>query len=639
MILAARSFFLISLASALLLGACTAEPELGPLQAGTATVRMPVPLGIGTMGYNGLFGTPSSPTPYADRYPGTVRMHGHPDFTAVALSRGEGAELIFLRSDTIAVVQQLRDAVVAELEVRTGRNYDHALVVSATHTHAGPGRFIQGGLYDLIADTFVPSFFSGLVGAMADAVEGALADLSPAEFGMSLVDAPDAHSDRRCEDGVDYTNDQLGLMVVRKDGALDAVLINYAIHGTILGIGDFTLSKDVGGAIEEQVAAALGTDVPVVLLNSWAGDVAPRSPELDVASGLSVQPEGYDRMEEIGLYLGQVVAAAVDSGPMSSEPVIEGATYRYPIDSATIGYAWGEFDYPWGGVYCDAAAATCEEVLDHPTMVDGCIPFPEDSPAPRQSLFTVGRLGDAVFTTWSGESTTGLAERVMDGMRAASGQQDVLFFGYGNDYLGYQLEEDDWWHGGYEASGSMWGPRQGEYMAGVQAEVFGHWLGGDDADGTLSFADPGLPPAFDLTGGVVWETEEALDLGLVTSQPETSYAAGGIATLSIAGTTPGLGVPIAVLQRDTGEGFQEVLTPSGVPVDSDSYAFWVDLAPEPSYADEDGPLARRFVWTFSLPVNTRAADWTEVPAASYRFSVRFPGEADPVLSSDFSFAD
>jgi len=107
--LVARSFFLISLASALLLGACAPEAELGPLQAGTATVRMPVPLGIGTMGYNGLFGTPSSPTPYADRYPGTVRMHGHPDFTAVALSRGEGAELIFLRSDTIAVVQQLRD--------------------------------------------------------------------------------------------------------------------------------------------------------------------------------------------------------------------------------------------------------------------------------------------------------------------------------------------------------------------------------------------------------------------------------------------------------------------------------------------------------------------------------------------------
>ena len=56
--LVARSIFFVLVASSLLIGGCTTEPELGPLQAGNATVRMPVPLGIGTMGYNGLFGTP-----------------------------------------------------------------------------------------------------------------------------------------------------------------------------------------------------------------------------------------------------------------------------------------------------------------------------------------------------------------------------------------------------------------------------------------------------------------------------------------------------------------------------------------------------------------------------------------------------
>ena len=632
-----RSIFLTLVASALLTSGGAKEPELGPLQAGNATVRMPVPLGIGTMGYNGFFGSPSSPTPYADRYPGTVRMHGHPDFTAVALSRGEGAELIFLRSDTIAVVQQLRDSVVAELLVRTGRDYDDALIVSATHTHAGPGRFIQGGLYDVIADTFVPSFYSGLVDAMASAVEGALADLSPAEFGMAMIDAPDAHSDRRCEDGVDYQNDQLGLMVVRKEGALDAVLLNYAIHGTILGIDDFTLSKDVSGAIEEHVGAALGVDVPVVLLNSWAGDMAPRSPGLVPETELSVQPDGYDEMEEIGLYLGEVVAAAVDSVPVSSEPEISTQTYRYPIDQQAIGYAWGEFDYPWGGVYCDAAGATCDELLDHPSMIDGCIPFPEPSPAPMQSVFTVGRLVDAVLTTWAGECTTGLAERVMAEMSSASGQSDVLFLGYGNDYLGYQLEEEDWWHGGYEASGSMWGPKQGEYMAGIQAEVFSAWLGADEVE--LSFSDPGQEQPFDLSGGVVWEHETALELGTVLSQPEETYSAGGIASWSVAGESPGLGVPVAVLQRDTGSGFEDVLNAAGVPVDSDSYAFWVDLSPEPSYATEVGPVDRLFSWTFSLPLNTRAIDWTDDHTGVYRFSLTFLGSGEVVTSSSFGFTD
>jgi hypothetical protein len=562
-------------------------------------------------------------------------MHGHPDFTAVALSRGEGAELIFLRSDTIAVVQQLRDAVVRELENRTGRNYDDALIVSATHTHSGPGRFIQGGLYDLIADTFVPSFYEGLVGAMADAVEGALADLSPAEFGMSLLDAADAHSDRRCEDGLDYTNDQLALMTVRKEGELDAVLLNYAIHGTILGIDDFTISQDVSGAIESQVAASLGVDVPVILLNSWAGDVAPESPGLALDGELSVQPGGYDRMQEIGLYLGELVAGAIDTVPMTTEPELGGKTYRYPIHHEAIGYAWGEFDYMWGGVYCDAAGATCDEVLDHETLTEGCIPFPEDSPAPMQSMFTVGRLGDSVFTTWPGESTTGLAEEVLAEMRSASGRGAALFFGYGNDYLGYQLQEDDWWHGGYEASGSMWGPKQGSYMAGIQAEVFSHyWQTEEELE--LTFEEPALAPAFDLTDGVVWEGEKAMDVGVVVEQPQGSYSSTGVAVFSVSGPSPGLGVPIAFLERDDGEGFAEVLGASGGAVNSDGYSFWVDLEPSPAYGEEAGPVARSFVWKFSMPLRTRVTDWGLLSAGDYRFRVETAGGDAIALSDSFT---
>lgn len=622
---------------ALWLGACSSDPEPGPLQAGTATVRMPVPLGIGTVGYNGLFGTPDSPTPYSERYPGTTRLHGHPDFTAVALSRGEGFELIILRSDTVAVIQQVRDSLVLELEERTGRNYDDSLVVSATHTHSGPGRFIQGGLYDLLADTFVPAFYEGLVDAMADAVEAALADLSPAELGTNFIDAADAHKDRRCEDGVEYSNDTLGLVAIRKEGQLDAVLLNYAIHGTILGIGDFTLSQDVSGAIEEQVAEALGPGVTVVLLNSWAGDVAPTSPGLPLEGELSSRPSGYDSMEEIGLYLAEVVAAEVGSIATSTEPVLESRSYRYPIGHTAIGYGWGEFDYEWGGVYCDAADATCDEVLHHPSMVDGCIPFPEDSPAPMQSIFTVGRLGDAVFTTWSGESGTSLAEGVMAEMSRAAGTEQVLFFGYGNDYMGYQLEEQDWWHGGYEASGAMWGPRQGDYMAGIQAEVFNHWVSAGDSQ--LSFEELGPAAPFDLAGGVTWQAEEALDVGTVLAQPAATYAPTGVATLTLAGSSPHHGVPVAVLQRDVGSGFEDVMSAAGRMVNSDDYGFWVDLAPEPGYGVETGPTARRFDWTFSLPLRTRTRDWSEPAGASYRFRVQLPGGEGPeleVLSEAFS---
>lgn len=628
--------FLAPLAALCLLAACPEPgPQPGPFVAGSATVRMSVPLGIGTAGY-GFAGAPSNPSPYADLYPGTDRIHGHPTFTALALSRGEGFELILVRSDMIAVVQQLRDAVVAELLQRTGRDLDDALVIGATHTHAGPGRFIQGGLFHLIADHFVPAFYTGLVSSMADAVEQAIADQSPAELGVAIAQAPGGHSDRRCEDGVERTNDALGLLAVRKEGRVTALVLNYAIHGTVLDTEDFTLGKDVAGAIEEHVARTFDHPVDVMMFNAWGGDVAPSAAGTPPEVPLSPLPGGYDAMDEIGLYVASAVQEAMPALAWSAEPPLQARSYRYPIGHESIGYDWGEFDYDWGAVYCDTPDATCDEVLVHPDLVDGCIPFPEDSPAPSQSVLTVGQVGPAHFTTWGGECGTELAEQAMAAMRGHDGVEQVLFLGYADDYLGYQLTYDDWWHGGYEASGGMWGPRQGEYMARVQGEAFAHWIGDMEA---LPFEEPAPPPAFDLAGGVVWTWEDALDAGTVFAQPAASYPATGVATFAVRGSDPGLGAPVAVLQREVGAEWQDVDGDDGRSWDSDGQGFWVDLSVAPTYEETPGPVPRTFLWTFSMPLTTRGARFGEETLARFRFRAIVPlggGDEAEVASEPFA---
>src|SRR5688500_11123475 len=220
------------------------RPEPGELQVGVGHVRMPVPLGIGTAGYGG-FGVTADPTPFSKIYPGTTRIHQHPDFKAIAVSRGEGFELVFLRIDIVGVCPQPRRAAVLELEERTGRALDDALIIGATHTPSGPGRVAQGGgVYDLVTDEFFPEFYEGVVDAMADAVELALADLRPGRVGYTFASASDAHDDRRCEDGLDYTNDALPMIAVEQEGELRGLLLAYAIHGTVLGIDQLTLSAD-----------------------------------------------------------------------------------------------------------------------------------------------------------------------------------------------------------------------------------------------------------------------------------------------------------------------------------------------------------------------------------------------------------
>ena len=68
-----------------------------------------------------------------------------------------------------------------------------------------------------------------------------------------MADAPGGHSDRRCEDGLDYTNDDAPIVAFERDDEIQAIVMSYAIHGTVLGIDDLTLSQDVSGGIERAI--------------------------------------------------------------------------------------------------------------------------------------------------------------------------------------------------------------------------------------------------------------------------------------------------------------------------------------------------------------------------------------------------
>jgi hypothetical protein len=612
-----------------------AEPvaSADAFQAGVAKVRVPVPLGIGTSGNNGLLGGPESDSPYVVRYPATRRLHGHPSFKAIAMSRGEGSEIVFLRSDMIATIQQLRDAVVTEVLERTGRDLEHGLIMGATHTHSGPGRFIDNTIFSVIADNFWPAYYERLIDSAADAVEGALNDLGPAEFGYTIASGPDGHQDRRCEDLEDYTNDAMPLLVVKKEGDVVGVVVNYAIHGTVIGIDDLTLGQDVSGGIEEAVEDVFDHEVVALLINAWAGDVAPASPDLPGPAVPSVMPDGYESIDRTATYVAGVVNAALPGIVTSTDPEIRSRNVRYPISRQLLGYEIGEFNFQWGAVYCDSPWATCDTLNEIDGLDEGCIPFPEDSPAPLQSMFTVGQLGDLYFTTWSGESGTRLAEGVLSNMREEAGVEDVAFFGYANDYIGYALEEEDWWRGGYESSGGMWGPKQGEYMRNQQKEIFAQ----RDAAvcGELPFTVPPPIEQFSLSELVPWDVEAGIDVGVVATQPEASYAPGGVAVVAVQGNEPWLGTPRATLQREEGSEFVDVTRPGGFPLDSDTYAMWVDIDQDPSWDDTIEHTDRVFTWTFNLALDRRG---TDLPAGTYRFSVSLPQDgSDPMVVASQGF--
>ena len=596
----------------------TPLPEPGALQAGVATAPMPAPVGMGTVGF-GPFGAPDSDSPFAELYPGTTGAYLPPEVKVVALSRGDGFETIFVRLDAVGIFQQLRRAVVLELQDRLGRDLDDALIFGATHTHSAPGRIVDGGgFYDIIADTFFPEHYDRFVAVLADTIEAALDDLAPAQIATSAGYSAEAHEDRRCEDGgPDYENGTTPFFAVQRDGQIDAVVAAYAVHGTALNLDDLTLSQDVSGAMEQSLEDWFDHPVEVLVLNSWAADMSPSAGEVPLLDGAEV-PDGFQDIAETGWQfatdLGPVVTGPLD---WQDEPVVRAQTHRARIDREVLGYADTEFPYPYGGVYCEGDA-DCDASTEVEGLDQICLPFNENFPAPDQTVFTAGQVGDLYLVTFPGEPGTRLAEGIMADIRASDPEiEDILFVGYGQDYLGYAIEESDWWQGGYEASGHLWGPRQGDYLADVAVQVMALYRG--SGDGSLD--EPAPIETFTPDAYTPYEAEPALGAGTLVAGPPATVVPADLVEITVNGLAPWLGTPRAQLRLEDGSA---LLRPGGTPWTSDHQPFEWRLAVTPSYEDQPEPTQRTFAWTLRFPVRHPVPEVFALASATYSVAVTLP---------------
>jgi hypothetical protein len=613
-------------------------PEPGALQAGLSSARIPAPLGIGTAGY-GAFGADANPTPFAEIYPGTEHIWGHPDIEVLALSRGEGFEVVFVRIDAIGVFTQLRQAIVTEVSDRLGRDMDAALILGATHTHSAPGRLVNTGtdessFFDLIADRFHAEFYERFVHTVADAVVAAFDDLQPARVGSTVTTQSTAHDDRRCEDGETYENGSLPLLVVERNERIDAVLMAYAVHPTGLGIDDRHLSADVSGAIEQVTEDGFDHPVQVMQFNAWGADMSPGNPDIEVRP-TAERKSDYVRMQQIGQAISEAVQTAVPGLVFADDPVIDLAVHQIPINRELIGYDAQTFPYPYGGVYCGLGAGTCDPPTRQDNADQACVPFNESFPAPMQTLVTVGQVGDFHVVTFPGEPGTRLIEGLLDQIRAAHpAVEDILFLGYTQDYLGYSIEEEDWWFGGYESSGALWGPRQGEYLREQIVHRFGVWAGTEEP---VDEPPPLVPFPYTIEAPYVVET--AIEPATVAVEVPAEVNAVEAVLFVVNGEDPWLGAPVVELLDGSGA---PVLRPGGSPVQGDDLDFDVSLTVEPDYEDSSGGIVReerRFAWQVRLAPRSPLLGGLDLTGGSYQIRVNVPradGSITAVDSAVFS---
>lgn len=604
----------------------TAEPDAGPqppddtpgaIRVGVGRVRMPIPLGIGTAGYAPFVPEDGVKSRYAPGFPSTTGIYTHPTLHSVAVE-GASQTVVFLRVDAIGISQQIRSAVVAEIIERGGPDLSQGLLVGATHTHSGPGRLVNHVLFEAGFDEFFPAFYERMTVAGADSVMAALADLEPARFGHAMAYTDALHSDRRCESPENEDGTLPIMRFDRADGTVKALVMSYAAHGTIVDIDKRLLSRDFHGGIELKIEERFDAPVTALFFNSWSGDAAPSGGSVEQDRGL---PSDFNQIEAAGNTAADLVFEAVGDIETTDAIAVRAAMTHLVFDIEAMGYE-GEFVHEYGAAYCGIGLdVPCFGEGDPPppqSLTTACLAFPEPLPAPQRTAVGMTRLGDLWIATLPAEVSTELGTAATAAIAQSHGLENVALIGYAQDYVGYHTSETDWYRGGYEASGAIWGPKQGDFVNRHLIEFAEHFVTGEP----LAWEASESLPAYDL-GDTSFEAEPSAVPASIIDGPAAAYTTGEVVRVSFAGGDAWLLAPLVRVEQLQEDGsFAPLLRKNGLPLDSDGYEMTLSLSMTPGVEDDPGPVARTFEWTVELPT-LRGAPTTTAPltGATWRLSI------------------
>ncbi len=427
---------------ALLAGLAAAAPApAAALQAGAASVDVALPEGTPLAGYGGYPRRAWVPDvlglrPHAFWFRPSRGVHDVVKARALALDDGR-ARLLWLAIDLVGTDPSLVDELRARL-ARAGLPAV-ALIVSASHTHSGPGAYAESALFAMVAlDRRSPEVRARVLDALERAAREAHARRAPARVGSGVGEVRGV-ARSRLGASLDPT---LGVLkVVGADDRPIAVVWNYAIHGTALGRGNLLVSGDLMAEASARIERRLG--VPALFVNGAVGDVSPAG-------------RGWGGAAEIGERLAREALA-----------VWERIT---PDANARLATVAGRAALP-------APSVSLRNCLGR--WVPGWMRLGLGSALPRTAELLAVAIGRSGWVTIPGELETRLGRDVKAAGRPF---EHVFVAGVSNDYLGYFVGVEAYGRPSYVACASLYGERGGELLRDAAMALVAR-LGADVAAG------------------------------------------------------------------------------------------------------------------------------------------------------------
>jgi hypothetical protein len=429
---------------------------MGGIRAGFSEVPFDLPEGTPLGGYGG-----------AERrlHPSRWKFGKRPVFFKPAMGtsdavrsksmvlKSDTGKLAFVSLDLVAISADFRKDLLERLQgsgFHTGN-----LMVSATHTHSGPGGLSRNPFWELAAlDTFRKETYRAVLDSAAQAVTRADADAARAKMETIRFEVPGAQRNRR--NHPERVDRQARLILAKAEsGAILGSLVLFSVHGTALEDNNLFFSADVPGGIERGLNQAFSeynlshgiasAPQPVSLfVNGAVGDISPNDSDAD----------GIQR-------IGAIFATAARATLFRGTPLPD-----------FWSLAQKRVSLPWAGF--NVRNCVREFRKNKPNRALRFVPEDMDFNLvglffPRFVELTSIRWGDLVLATWPGEPT----QKLGSGFLSAMGNSDLegVILGLTNEHLAYFLTHDEFGEGGYESCFSFYGQSGGEAILEAQIRL------------------------------------------------------------------------------------------------------------------------------------------------------------------------
>jgi neutral ceramidase len=353
----------------------------------------------------------------------------------LVLKKGE-SKLIWIGLDLIGIPIEFHEKIFNLISKYGFKRKE--IIISATHTHSGPGGLIKGSFWNPIAtDRFVPEVYEQLINNIVTNIEETLDQVQEIELEFFPMKLTNIQRNRR--DSLNKVDNHSHVLLIKQANAKKTnyfgAIINFSLHGTSLGTDNLHMSADSPGAIERATEQWLEENsrskkATVMFINAAEGDVSPAG-------------SGVDGMNTLGERYVEQFAKNFQNRKMIQTD--------FSIKTRTVNL---------GKAKLHVSKCVNPDQISWINKINWLqLSIPKKWVARTVEIWQI-KLGNMLMFSWPGEATTSLGFAIRD-FALSEGFKEAWILGLTNGHRAYFTSPTEYEIGGYEACASLYGKNGG----------------------------------------------------------------------------------------------------------------------------------------------------------------------------------